>query len=146
MPLRPFLALLVAAPALVSAQEVPPLHGTQFAQVTIRERIMIRVRPRRAAPIGAAPVWSERGARRCIPVRMLAGGAVSEGGDVDLMMVDGSRLRAKLGEDCPALAFYSGFYLRPAADGRICGKRDVLRARSGAACPILRFRKLEMQR
>lgn len=145
---RSFLAL--AAPLLVAAEDAPRLDGVQLAQVTIHERVMIRVRPARRAmivPEGAPPpVWSERRAHRCVPVRALAGAAVSQGGDVDLMLVDGSRLRAKLGADCPALSFYSGFYLRPARDGRICGGRDVLRARSGAACPILRFRTLELRR
>lgn len=141
------LLLLVCAPLLVAAQEAPVPHGTRFAQVMIRDRIMIRVRPR-PAPFRAdavVPVWSERRARRCVPVRALAGGAVTQGGDVDLMLVDGRRMRAKLARDCPTLAFYSGFYLRPAEDGRICGGRDVLRARSGAACPILRFRTLELR-
>ena len=150
MPVHRTFALLAAAPALVAAQDVPVLDGVQFAQVTVRERVMIRVRPPRrlrAAPETGPPlVWSERRARRCVPVEALAGVGVSRGGDVDLMMVDGSRLRAKLGEDCPTLSFYGGFYLRPGRDGLLCGGRDVLRARSGAACPILRFRMLEARR
>jgi hypothetical protein len=142
---RPLLAL--SAPLLVSAQGAPAPARVQFAQVTVRERIMIRVRPpRRAAPAASATVWSERRAYRCIPVETLAGAAVSQGGDIDLMLTDGRRLRAKLGEDCPSLSFYSGFYLRPGRDGRLCGGRDVLRARSGGICPILRFRMLEARR
>lgn len=150
MQVRWTFALLAVAPVLGAAQQRPVLDGVQLAQVTVRERVMIRVRPARrpraardAAPL---PVWSERRPRRCIPVDALAGVGVSRGGDVDLMLVDGSRLRAKLGEDCPTLSFYSGFYLRPGRDGLLCGGRDVLRARSGAACPILRFRVLEARR
>jgi hypothetical protein len=155
MPVHRTFALLAAAPALVAAQQSPApdgpmLDGVELAQVTVRERMIIRVRPARRVRGGPAsappPVWSERRARRCVPVEALAGVGVSRGGDVDLMLVDGRRLRAKLGEDCPTLSFYGGFYLRPGRDGQLCGGRDVLRARSGAACPILRFRMLEARR
>ncbi len=152
------LALLPASvPGVVAAQETPAFDGVEWAQLTIHERIMIRI-PRRARPLArrgrrfAPPppdlptVWSERKAPKCIPVTRLTGEAAVQGGDVDLMLVDGRRLRAKLNEDCPALDFYSGFYLKPNADGLICGGRDVLRARSGAACPIARFRRLVAQR
>lgn len=146
------LPMLVAMPAAAGAQRdgAWPPPGTELAQLMMRERIMIRIRPARppvARPQGRRlappPVWSERRARRCVPLRALAGAAVSQGGDVDLMLVDGRRLRAKLAEDCPSLDFYSGFYLRPTSDGRLCGGRDVLKARSGAVCPIARFRELE---
>lgn len=158
MPPR-FSLLLAAAPLLVAAADADtparggPLDGIELAQVMIRERIIIRIRPKRAVVLdrqgrlsAVEPVWSERRAQKCVAVHDLAGAAVSRGGDVDLMLVDGSRLRAKLAADCPALDFYSGFYLRPAADGRICGGRDVLRARSGASCPIARFRRIELRR
>lgn len=137
--------LLLLATALTGAQ-AQDLDGTQYAQVTIRERVMIRIQPARPTPAARAPVWSEKDSQRCVAVRDLAGGAVSSGGDVDLFLVDGQRIRAKLDEDCPSLSFYAGFYVKPDPDGRICGKRDVLRARSGAACPIAKFRKLELQR
>ena len=145
--------LLAAAPLLVAADEPNPLAGTEFAQVTIHERIMIRIRPQRSLALtrdgrvsAVEPVWSERRAQRCVAVRELAGAAVSRGGDVDMMMVDGTRLRAKLAADCPALDFYAGFYLKPNVDGRICGGRDSLRARSGASCPIAKFRRIELRR
>lgn len=161
MRIRPAL-LLAAAPLLVAADAgasdpVTPdwtsLAGVQLAQVTIHERIMIRIRPKRPFALtrdgriaSVEPVWSERRAQKCVAVRNLAGAAVSRGGDVDLMMNDGSRLRAKLAADCPALDFYTGFYLKPNVDGRICGGRDVLRARSGASCPIARFRRIQLRR
>lgn len=152
MRLRPAL-LLALAPLLVAADDASPLAGVEFAQVTIRERILIRVRPQRPVVLDSAgrvakvePVWSERRAQKCVAAHDLAGAAVSRGGDVDLMMVDGNRLRAKLAKDCPAIDFYGGFTLKPNRDGRICGGRDVLRARSGASCPIARFRRIELRR
>lgn len=144
-------ALLALSPAAASAQDVRRLERVEWAQVSIHQRIIIRT-PRRARRIMRErarrdplerPVWSERKAPRCVPLASLTGVAVSHGGDVDMMMVDGRRLRAKLDRDCPALNFYAGFYLEPNRDGLICGGRDVLRARSGAACPIARFRRLE---
>lgn len=145
--------LLALNPAPVAARDMRQLDRVEWAQVSIHERIIIRV-PRRGRPLppGARrgrldrPVWSERKAPRCIPVARLAGVGLSQGGDVDLMLVDGRRLRAKFDRDCPALDFYSGFYLKPNADGMICGGRDVLRARSGGVCPIARFRRLEARR
>lgn len=149
---RPAL-LLALAPLLVAADDASPLAGVEFAQVTIRERVLIRIRPSRPVVLDRAgrvtqiaPVWSERRAQKCVAVHDLAGAAVSRGGDVDLMMIDGGRLRAKLAKDCPALDFYGGFTLKPNADGRICGGRDVLRARSGASCPIAKFRRIELRR
>ncbi len=151
------LALLpVSVPAVVAAQDAPALDRTEWAQLTIHERIMIRI-PRRARPAPlrgrrfAPPpdlpiIWSERRAQKCVPVARLTGEAAVQGGDVDLLLVNGRRLRAKLNKDCPALDFYSGFYIKPNADGLICGGRDVLRARSGAACPIARFRRIEPAR
>ena len=153
--LLPHLILGCAAPLLVGADEPAPgnpLAGVELAQVTIHERVMIRIRPRRPfaltreGRIVPEPVWSERRAQKCVAVRELAGAAVSRGGDVDLMMIDGTRLRAKLAADCPALDFYSGFYLKPNVDGRICGGRDVLRARSGASCPVAKFRRIQLRR
>lgn len=154
MRIRPAL-LLAAAPLLAAADAMPPdpLAGVEIAQVTIRERILIRIRPQRPIVLGrdgriakVEPVWSERRAQKCVAVHDLAGAAVSRGGDIDLMMVDGHRLRAKLAKDCPAIDFYGGFTLKPNADGRICGGRDVLRSRSGGSCPIARFRRIELRR
>ena len=145
---------LALAPAPVAARDARTFAGVPWAQVSVHERIVIRVpRPGRAVARGRGrgaridrPVWSERKAPRCIPVSRLAGAGVSQGGDVDLMLIDGGRVRAKLERDCPALDFYSGFYLKPNVDGMICGGRDVLRARSGGVCPIARFRRLEARR
>lgn len=151
MRLRTFALLLFILPASVGAQarEAWPPPGTELAQLTVHERIMIRIRPsrptmiRRNRRVIPGPVWSEGMPQRCVPMQALAGAAVSQGGDVDLELIDGRRLRAKLAEDCPSLDFYSGFYLKPTRDGRLCGGRDVLRARSGAVCPIARFRRLQ---
>lgn len=157
------LLLACAAPLLVSAQEPRPLEGRQWAQMTIRERIVIRIPRVRPAPAPAAqaralapaaaaaaapatPVWIEKRAADCIPVTAVTGASVDRSGAVDLIVEDGRRLRAKLDDDCPTLDFYSGFYFKRTTDGRICAKRDVLRSRSGAHCAITGFRTLTARR
>ncbi|WP_019515706.1 hypothetical protein [Sphingomonas sp. Mn802worker] len=138
--------LFGAAPMLVSAQlPPPPWAGSELAQLTIHERLIIRI-PRvlpsrlRATPI--APVWHEKKGPRCVEMKSLTGAAISDDGDVDLIVDGVSRIRAKLDDDCPGMNFYSGFYLKPTADGKICAGRDLLRSRSGSRCGIDRFRRL----
>lgn len=141
--------LVLAAPLLVSAR-APQLDGTQWAQLTIHERLIIRI-PRVApranassfAPRSTAPIkWEEKKAPRCVPMTALTGAAIDREGEVDLVVEGTRRLRAKLDDDCPTLDFYTGFYLKPTADGQLCAKRDSIRSRSGARCSINKFRTL----
>lgn len=145
----PILALTSAAPLAVSAQDVPLPAQTQWAQLTIRERLIVRIprlAPPRTPPAAPPVVWSERKAPKCLPVSILSGASFTGGGDVDLIVRGGQRMRAKLDDDCPTLSFYSGFYVKPAPDGMICQKRDAIRSRSGARCEIRRFRALVPRR
>lgn len=135
--LRPLLL-----PAAIAATAVPLPGGPALAQVTIHERIVIRV-PRMPPPPPAAPIrWKEKDGPKCIAATDVTGAAVSKEGEVDLVLLGTKRVRAQLDEDCPALAFYSGFYLKPGPDGQLCAKRDSIRSRSGRACPIRHFRRL----
>jgi hypothetical protein len=151
-PIVPTLILLLAAPVPTEGQG--RVDGVVLAQLTIRQRIIIRI-PR--PPVGPTPeprVPIEQDVRRiaekkgpkCVPVQRLAGSAVARKDSVDLMMADGSMIRAKLDNDCPALNFYNGFYIKPTPDGMLCADRDVIRARSGRACPISSFKRLETKR
>lgn len=148
IPRLPSLLLLVAAaPTIASADRMPADPGTQWAQLTVRERIIIRIprvpTPPPSPPRAAPPIeWEERRAPRCVPVAALTGAALGRDGMLDLMTADGRRLRARLEDDCPALDFYSGFYVKPRSDGNICARRDAIRSRSGARCQIAAFRTL----
>ena len=161
-PARPTLAalLVAAAPVLLSAAppDRAPFDGMEMAQLTIHERVIIRI-PRMSAPAPTALAtlraetppppdgWIERGrAPRCVAAADLAGARVGRDGAVDLVSEDGGRVRAKLDADCPTLDFYSGLYLKPAADGRICARRDAIRSRSGARCTITGFVNLVARR
>lgn len=153
--------MLGAAPVLASAADsLTPVDahitdgmardGVQFAQVTVHERIIIRV-PRMATartPAAAArlsvpqPIrYKEKKGPKCIAVADIGGALVSAPDAVDLVLAGGKRLRAHL-DDCGPMDFYNGFYLRPKADGKVCADRDVLRMRSGASCGIAKFKTL----
>ncbi len=117
---------------------------SQPTQLTIRQRVeqvIVRIRTPRGAP--PPPIrWKEKKAPRCIATDSIAGAAVTGADSVDFVLKGGIRLRARLDDDCPALDYYSGFYLAPTADRNICADRDAVHARSGGACEITRFRAL----
>jgi len=138
-------AMLLAGSGAVAQPDAPVAVPERFAQITIRERVIIRVPTRApAAPEKPAkPVkWKEKKAPHCIALNALAGAAVTKEDSIDLIMRGGTRLRARLDRNCPALDFYSGFYIKPTRDGRICADRDTIHARSGGQCEISAFRTL----
>lgn len=148
-PVLPIALLALAAPG-AAAWDVPRDGDLPVAQLTIHERIIIRV-PRLSGPITAADVrasqptpvrWKEKKGPKCVGAQTMAGALISAPNQVDLVLIGGKRLRAKLDGDCKPLDFYSGFYLRPSADGMICGGRDAIRVRSGASCGIDGFKTL----
>lgn len=152
--LNPLLILPLLFPSGVDyqAQSARAAPGTR-TQIRIERHIIIRVPHMSAArgPISASALmppisWVERGSEQCVPVQSLAAASITRADSVDLVLSDGKRMRAHLGEDCPALGFYSGFYLRPPADGRVCAQRDIIRSRSGGECRIEGLRTLQPAR
>lgn len=142
------LILLALAPAAM-ASEPGSLDGVELAQLTIRQRIVIRI-PRLEAPpplpLPRPLRMIEKKGPKCVPMDTLGGAVVTSADSIDLLTTDGERLRAHLGDDCPSLDFYSGLYLKRTADGMLCAKRDVLRSRSGSACSISGFKRLKTKR
>ncbi|CAM3034843.1 Hedgehog/Intein (Hint) domain-containing protein [Sphingomonas antarctica] len=132
----------VLAVAAASAGEKP----VELAQLTIRQRIVIRVP---ATPYADPPRptlrmrWKEKRGPKCIPMNALAAAAVFKADAVDLMLRGGKRLRALLDDECPAIDYYSGFYIMPSDDGRICAGRDMIHSRAGGKCGIEKFKILE---
>ena len=118
--------------------------GVALAQFVIQQRIVVRVQ---RAPLPVKQIrWVEKKGPKCIQLNTLAGALIVEPDAVDLVQEGGERVRARLDDDCPALDFYAGFYLKPTRDGRICAERDAVRSRSGRQCDIARFRKLVAKR
>jgi len=124
-------------------------RGGAQGTITLHQQIIIRVAPG-AVPAGAgvSPLvrWEEHRGPRCIAARQILGAAHLSQNSVDLVFRDNSRVRARLGGRCPALDFYSGFYVPMSADGQICADRDSIRSRTGGECQIERFRTLTAER
>ncbi|RZM05545.1 MAG: hypothetical protein EOP68_17945 [Sphingomonas sp.] len=115
---------------------------------SIHERVVVRV-PRMSAAARAqvAPIeWKESKAPKCLKLAEVGAATIAAPASIDLLMSDGRRLRARLDGDCRSADFYSGFYVRPGRDGKLCADRDAIRIRSGAACQIDRFRLLTQKR
>lgn len=140
-----------ASIAFALLASVGPAPALTIAQVSVRERIIIRVpklppRALRAANGRIVPpkpiAWKESKGPRCLALRSLAGAAIASPSSVDLVLRGGARYRAKLERGCPALDFYRGFYLKPNRDGQVCADRDMLHDRSGNQCEVAVFRTL----
>jgi hypothetical protein len=130
-----FLLLASAVPDAASA-----LDGVEFAQLRIQQTVVIRVPS--APPPPPRFRWREKKTMKCIPVSGLGGYAISQPDSIDLIVKGGMRYRAKLERGCPSVAFYSGFYIQPPVDGRICAGRDMFHSRTGGQCSIDKLRSL----
>jgi hypothetical protein len=126
-----------------SGDEAGPKDGEQYAQVTVRQQIMIRVPQRRPVSAGAAlSHWREGRGPRCVAARAVAAATSLGPASVDLILRDNSRVRARLDSGCGGLDFYRGFYVSDTEDGLICADRDAIRSRMGGQCGIDQFRTL----
>lgn len=127
----------------------PAQRGTvRSAQFVMQEQVIVRL-PRLPGRVQAAApvVWVEgKKGPKCIALATLAGALITQPRSVDLVQLGGARVRAQIDKRCPSLDYYSGFYLKPTADGMICAGRDPVRTRGGRACEIARFRTLVAKR
>lgn len=137
------LLLFLAAPG---ASPEPP-EWTRAAELFQQQHITVHVpRVTMSATIvmrSTAPMaFKEKKADDCVKISKIAGYSVNRANSIDLLLNDGKLLRVNLGDDCPALGFYSGFYVKPTKDEKICAGRDSFRSRSGRSCSIENFRSL----
>lgn len=136
------LLLVSAGEALAEPSASEPVR---FAQVVIREQIVVRVPGRlrlRPEQTPAHIAWVESKGPKCVPAAMIRGASLLGQNSVDLILKDRSRIRARLENSCPALDYYYGFYIKPNKDGMICADRDTIRSRMGGECEIDQFRSL----
>ncbi len=144
------LALVAFLSSSTGAAGGQGVAATTVEQVTVTQSVMIRVPARRSHRANQRahtdpppmPVFRDRRGPRCIDANAIAGAAVSAPDSVDFILHGGQRLRARLEDECPALDYYSGFYVKPSGDGKICAGRDSIRTRSGGDCQVDRFRVL----
>lgn len=139
MTLVSFLALLPALFGFAAAQSAAP-EGARLRTVVIQDEIVMRV-PVRPYPDAGSSQWVERKGPKCIASSDIRGAMLSSPEHVDFLLFNRQRIRAKLANDCPALDFYSGFYLN-SDDEKVCARRDEIRSRMGSSCAIDRFRTL----
>jgi hypothetical protein len=119
------------------------VEDVQVAQMMIQQRIIIRVPAVNPPSPPHRPIrLKEVKGPKCVTLNQLAGASIGQNDAVDLFMRGGMRLRAQLDDDCPALDYYTGFYIAPTADGKVCQRRDMLHTRAGQQCLVKRFRLL----
>ena len=140
------LLALAANSATPSRGDAPA--GVEIAGVTVTQSLIIRIPARKShryTPAGRPPpppVYKEHKGPKCIDAATIGGAAITASDSVDFILKGGKRVRAILEDQCPALDYYSGFYFRAAADGKLCADRDSIRTRSGGDCQIDKFRTL----
>ena len=117
--------------------------GAQRIVITRQQVVRIPLTPMTALPMpDPTAAWKESRGPKCIARSDIAAASVNGLKSVDFILRDRTRHRARLQNNCPALDYYQGFYLKPTTDGKICQDRDAVHARSGGECQIDRFRKL----
>lgn len=129
---------------------IPLLLGLAAAQpraieqgvtrLIVQDEVILRI-PVEPRPVGPPIHWVERKGPRCIPVGAIRGAVLSGPEQVDFLVGNRSRVRAEFDEDCPALDFYSGFYVQPDGE-RLCAGHDAIHSRMGGSCTIERFKLL----
>ena len=120
----------------------------QFAQLSVRQQVLVRVPVRlRPAPKADSGIeWKESKGPKCVPARAIAGATALRQKSFDLLLRDRTRIRARLDRNCPALDYYYGFYISPDEDGLVCADRDSIRSRVGGECQIDAFRRLRPEK
>ena len=130
-------AILMLVPMLLGMAAGAP-DEPRVRSLVVQDELVMRI------PIGPPPrqlEWVEHDGPKCVNAGAIRGAFLSGSDSVDFITVRRRRFRAELSQDCPALDYYDGFYLKP-EDWRICAKRDVIRSRMGGSCRIESFKQL----
>jgi hypothetical protein len=123
---------------LLAAQ--PDTVGQTVTRLIVQDEVILRV-PVQPRPLVPEFEWVEKKGPKCIPAAAIQRALLSGPEQVDFILVNRARIRAKFDEDCPALDFYAGFYLQ-SEDERVCAHRDAVHSRIGGSCRIERFKQL----
>jgi hypothetical protein len=134
-----FLSILPLALGLVAAD--PGRVSQSVTRLVIRDEVVWRV-PVAPRPIQQHIAWVETKGPKCVPTGAIRRAMLAGRGNVDFVLANRTRIRAKFDDDCPALDFYAGLYLLP-DDDLLCAKRDSVHSRVGGSCEIQKFRLLQ---
>ncbi len=146
--------LLAAAPAEPPRPPaaLQPPAPTEWSQVTIEQRVIIRIptmrRPSaRASLMAEAPPppavrLREGKGPKCLPIGRIRGAVITMLNGVTMITDRNEQLRAHFGKTCRTADFYAGFYIEPRKDGSLCAGRDTLHARNGSSCEIEKFSRM----
>lgn len=127
------LGIVAADPGRV-AQEV--------TRLVIRDEVVWRIPVTPRSPQQQRIAWIERKGPKCVPTGAIRRAMLAGRGNVDFVLANRTRIRAKFASDCPALDFYAGLYLLP-DDDLLCADRDSIHSRVGGSCEIMAFRLLQ---
>ena len=125
------LGLSVAEPGAIPAT---------VSRLVMQDEVILRVPVMPRSPYAMFD-WDERKGPKCIPAGAIRRSIMSGPDQIDIVLADRSRVRAKFDGDCQALDFYTGFYIQP-EDERLCAHRDAIHSRIGASCRIEKFKQL----
>ena len=134
-----FPGLLSLLAILLGGGEPAQPRGPAVRMMIVQQQMILRI------PVRPHPVlrlqWEEEKGPKCLPAGMIAGALLSSPGNIDLVLRNRQRVRAKLDSDCDGLDFYSGVYMQT-GDGEVCAKRDSISSRVGGLCKIEKFKLL----
>ena len=118
----------------------PSAVEQSVTRLVVQDEVILRVpvQPRR---FDNRIDWVEKKGPKCIQAGAIRRAILSGEEQVDFVLADRSRIRARFNEDCPALDFWRGFYLQP-EDEQLCARRDAIHSRMGGSCTIQKFRQL----
>lgn len=134
------LTLLPMAIAVVAVDSGRAAQGV--TRLAVRDEVVWRVPVTPRPPQQQRIAWLERKGPKCVPTGAIRRAMLAGRGNVDFVLANRTRIRAKLSADCPALDFYAGLYLLP-DDDLLCADRDSIHSRVGGSCEIMVFRLLQ---
>jgi len=132
---------------------VDPFQPISAQQVSIQQRVTIRINPRPAPmPLDATmfdgdagrggPRFIERKMGKCLDMKSISGVQPIDNSRLLLILRDRRMVTARLEKGCQGREFYSGFIVARNADAQICAGRDRLQSRSGMGCQVSSFRQV----
>lgn len=154
--LAPMLLMLPGLGVVEAPRDTPfaldPLQPLSAEQVSIQQRVTIRINPRAAPmPLDAmrfddvdrpGPRYVERKMGKCLDMKAISGVQPIDNSRLLLFLRDRRMVTARLEKGCQGREFYSGFIVARNPDAQICAGRDRLQSRSGMGCQVSSFRQV----